>query len=123
MNKLSDTSSNRSIIQNYIDELKRLISAGESFRYSGRSRTNLADLNIDYGISETHLYNAVLSLKVTDYSRGLDVSNQGDCNLCVFDVTIKGVNIYLKTGIGIKFTGIIIMSCHEPLGPINKPFN
>ena len=124
MTILPYTESNIEIIQEFIDETKKRILNGEALIFTGKAQSELIELNLDNNITTDDIENAILSLAVEDYYRGIDPSGQADFNLCAFYVLVgeDRIGIYLKYGLEVNGLQTLIFSNHVPIYPMNQPF-
>lgn len=124
MTILPYTDSNVQIVQDFIDETCERISKGTEITFTQKALNELEDLSLNYNITTDDIEYAILNLQVSDYHRGIDVSNRSDFNICAFRTTIgvDNLEIYLKYGIEAKGLQILVFSNHPPRYPMVSPF-
>ena len=81
-------------------------------------------MNLDYDITTNDIEEAILSLTVKDYYRGIDPSKRTDFEVCAFytHIGVERLGIYLKYGLETEGLQILFFSNHVPKYPINQPF-
>jgi len=125
MKILINTSTNKDIIQEFLDETKKRISDGVQITFSGKASAELSDLALDHNITGEDIEQAMLNLSPENYFRGADPSPLGDFSVCAFSTVVGADNleIYLKYGLHVTGVQIYVFSNHVPQRPMIKPFN
>jgi hypothetical protein len=124
MTQLSYTIDNISLIQEFLDETRRRISAGVEITFTQKANDELQDLVLDYDIDVQDIEDAIENLSTDNYYRGIDPSGKADFEVCAFCTTIgkDNIQIYLKYGLEVDGLQILLFSNHVPDYPMTQPF-
>ena len=124
MLELPNTADNIALIQEFLDETRKRISAGVEITFTRKANLELQDLVLDFDIAIDDIEQAIENLTVENYYRGIDPSGNADFEVCAF-CTIVGKNnleIYLKYGLEVNGLQILLFSNHVPNYPMAQPF-
>ena len=124
MYRLEDTTDNRMLVQEFIDETKWRLSNGVAITFTHKASLELQNLVLDLDIAPNDIEFALMNLKTKNYYRGIDPSPSNDFNVCAFCVVIGelDIEIYLKFGLELNGIQILVFSNHLPKYTVNKPF-
>ena len=124
MKVLSNTDSNKELIQDFINETRRRISMGAAITFTKKAQDELAILAINNDITFDDIEATILNLTPENYYRGIDPSRSADFDVCAFctNAGTPNVGIYLKYGIEAAGLQILVFSNHIPNYPMNQPF-
>jgi hypothetical protein len=124
MTELTNTVDNLAVIQEFIDETKKIISDGVDITFTRKASSELGDLVLEFDIDATDIESAVMDLTTDNYYRGIDPSGRADFNVCAFCTSVgeNTVEIYLKYGLESKGLQILLFSNHVPNYPMTQPF-
>ena len=124
MTELTNTVDNLAVIQEFIDETKKIISDGVDITFTRKASSELGDLVLEFDIDATDIESAVMDLTTDNYYRGIDPSGRADFNVCAFCTSVgeDTVKIYLKYGLEVKGLQILLFSNHIPNYPMTQPF-
>ena len=124
MLELPNTADNIALIQEFLDETRKRISAGVDITFTRKANLELQDLVLDFEIEIEDIEQVIENLTVENYYRGIDPSGSADFNVSAF-CTIVGktnVEIYLKYGLEVNGLQILLFSNHVPNYPMSQPF-
>lgn len=124
MTELPFTPENVKLVQEYVDETKRRVVKGGSILFTAKASRELEDLFLDFDITEVDIQSTLMNLTVEDYYRGVDPSPRSDFNVCAFcaETGKSDIQIYLKYGLHVKGTQILLFSNHIPTYSMSQPF-
>ncbi|NMH27997.1 hypothetical protein [Flavobacterium silvaticum] len=124
MTELPYTDSNVALIQDFLDETRRRISAGVEVTFTNKANLELQSLALTYDIETDDIINAIVNLSTENYYRGIDPSGNADFNVCAFCTKVGEANIeiYLKYGLEAAGLQILLFSNHIPNHPMIQPF-
>ncbi len=124
MTELPNTFDNIKIIQEFIYETRKIISEGVDITFTRKANSELAELMLDYDITEDDIEYAILNLTPENYYKGIDPSGGADFSVCAFRVFVgsDNIEIYLKYGLEVNGLQILIFSNHIPDYPMSQPF-
>ena len=124
MYRLEDTTENRILIQDFINETKRRLLNRVPITFTHKASLELQDLVLEFDIVPTDIEFALMNLKTENYYRGIDTSRNNDFNVCAFCVEIResDIEIYLKFGLEVNGIQILVFSNHLPKYTVIKPF-
>jgi len=124
MTQLPYTSDNITLIQDFLDETRKRISAGVEITFTQKANNELEDLVLDFDIDVQDIEDAIENLTPDNYYRGIDPSGKADFEVCAFCTTVgeDNVQIYLKYGLEVNGLQILLFSNHVPDYPMIHPF-
>ncbi len=124
MTQLPYTIDNISLIQEFLDETRKRISAGVEITFTKKASDELEDLVLDFDIDVQDIENAIENLSTDNYYRGIDPSGKADFDVCAFCTTVGEdiIEIYLKYGLEVNGLQILLFSNHVPDYPMTQPF-
>lgn len=124
MLELPNTADNVALIQEFLDETRKRISAGIEITFTRKANLELQDLVLNFDIEIGDVEQTIENLTVENYYRGIDPSSNADFEVCAFCTTIgkNSVEIYLKYGLEVNGLQILLFSNHVPNHPMAQPF-
>ncbi len=124
MTELPYTAGNVALIQEFLDETRKRISAGIEITFTHKANMEFGELALDFDIELADIENAIADLSTENYYRGIDTSGKADFNVCAFCTRVgnDNVEIYLKYGLKVNGLQILLFSNHVPDFPMAQPF-
>ena len=124
MTELPYTIDNVELIQEFISETRKRISAGVDITFTRKASSELEELVLEYDIDEEDVEKAIFNITAENYYRGIDPSRSSDFDVCAFRVFVgsDNIEIYLKYGLEVNGLQILIFSNHIPDFPMSQPF-
>lgn len=124
MTQLPYTVDNIALIQEFLDETRKRISAGVEITFTKKANDELEDLVLDFDIDVDDIETAIVNLTTDNYYRGIDPSGSADFEVCAFCTTVgkDNIEIYLKYGLEVSGLQILLFSNHVPDYPMTQPF-
>ena len=105
------TTENVALVQEFLDQTRKIISNGVEITFTKKASDELQDLMLDFDIDVSDVEAAIENLSLEKYFRGIDQSGGKD-----------KLEIYLKYGVQVAGLQILLFSNHVPDFPINYPF-
>ncbi len=122
MKEYFNTETNRSLVQSFLDRTIDILDNGGFLTFTNKAQNELDYLTITEFIEKEDIKEAIYSLVIEDYYRGINESLEGDFEVCAFRVFINHTEIYLKYGLQREGIQILIFSTHKPFLRMNQPF-
>jgi hypothetical protein len=124
MTELPNTDKNVALVQDFLDETMKRISQGTEITFTSKASNELNVLALSYDIEPNDILQAIESLTIENYYRGIDPSPKTDFEVCAFCTKVgkNNLEIYLKYGLHINGIQILLFSNHVPGHPMTQPF-